>query len=237
MNETVKKLMKGVIISCQAYESTPLYGSEYMVAMAKSAEMGGANGIRACWPQDVKAIKENTTLPVIGIFKDFGDGDPLDDIFITPTLEKASAIVEAGCDVLALDCTIRKKRSFEELKRLLMEIKEKYPYIPIMADLATLDEAVKVAKTGYVDIISTTLSGYTRDSMNKCSDGPDVQLIRDIKKYTSLPVNAEGRIWELGDLELVIEAGADIVSIGSAVTRPQLITERFVKGNHKYRNS
>ena len=179
MNETVKKLMKGVIISCQAYESTPLYGSEYMVAMAKSAEMGGANGIRACWPQDVKAIKENTTLPVIGIFKDFGDGDPLDDIFITPTLEKASAIVEAGCDVLALDCTIRKKRSFEELKRLLMEIKEKYPYIPIMADLATLDEAVKVAKTGYVDIISTTLSGYTRDSMNKYSDGPDVQLIRD----------------------------------------------------------
>lgn len=106
-----------------------------------------------------------------------------------------------------------------------------------MADLATLDEAVKVAKTGYVDIISTTLSGYTRDSMNKYSDGPDVQLIRDIKKYTSLPVNAEGRIWELGDLELVIEAGADIVSIGSAVTRPQLITERFVKGNHKYRNS
>ena len=35
----------------------------------------------------------------------------------------------------------------------------------------------------------------------------------------------------------LIEAGADIVSIGSAVTRPQLITERFVKGNHKYRNS
>ena len=25
-----------------------------------------------------------------------------------------------------------------------MEIKEKYPYIPIMADLATLDEAVKL---------------------------------------------------------------------------------------------
>lgn len=38
----------------------------------------------------------------------------------------------------------------------------------------------------------------------------------------------------MGELETVLEAGADMVSIGSAVTRPHLITERFVNCNRKY---
>ena len=59
-------------------------------------------------------------------------------------------------------------------------------------------------------------------------------LLREIKKVCTLPVNAEGRIWEVGELETVLEAGADMVSIGSAVTRPHLITERFVNCNRKY---
>ncbi len=236
MHKTVEKLMNGVVVSCQAYEDTPLYGSQYMVAMALCAEMGGANGLRACWPQDIKAIKEACDLPIVGINKKFGDGDPLDDIFITPTFESAKEIIEAGCDVLALDCTIRDCRPFEELEKLLHQIKDAYPDMPIMADLATLEEAVKVAETGCVDIISTTLAGYTRSSYAGKTDKPNVELIKEIKKRTSLPVNAEGRIWELADLEAVLEAGADMVCIGTAVTRPHLITERFINCNKKYRN-
>ena len=234
MHKTVEKLIGVVVISCQAYEATPLYGSQYMVAMALSAQLGGASGLRACWPQDVKAVKEACSLPVIGINKKFGDGNPLDEIFITPTFESAKAIIEAGCDILALDCTIRACRPFEELNALLHQIKDAYPDMPIMADLATLEEAVKAEETGCVDIISTTLSGYTRNSMEGVTERPDVELIKKIKKEVSLPVNAEGRIWERCDMEAVLEAGADIVSIGSAVTRPHLITERFVNCNKKF---
>ena len=57
MHKIVEKLLNGVVISCQAYEDTPLYGSQYMAAMAKSAQMGGADGLRACWPQDIRAVK------------------------------------------------------------------------------------------------------------------------------------------------------------------------------------
>lgn len=234
MHKTVEKLMNGVVISCQAYEDTPLYGSQYMVAMALCAKMGGANGLRACWPQDIKAIKEACDLPIIGINKKFGGGDPLDEIFITPTFESAKDIIEAGCDVLALDCTIRECRPFEELEKLLHQIKDAYPEMPIMADLATLEEAEKAAATGCVDIISTTLAGYTRNSLENKTEGPNTELIRQIKQCTSLPVNAEGRIWELADLEAVLEAGADMVCIGTAVTRPHLITERFIHCNQKY---
>jgi N-acylglucosamine-6-phosphate 2-epimerase len=207
-----------------------------MVAMALCAEMGGATGLRACWPQDIAAIKKATDLPVIGINKKFGDGDPMDEIFITPTFESAKDIIEAGCDVLALDCTIRECRPFEELVALLKKIKDAYPDIPIMADLATLDEAVRVADTGMVDIISTTLAGYTRSSAEGATDRPNVELVKQIKERISLPVNAEGRIWEVGDLEEVLAAGADMVCIGSAVTRPHLITERFVNCNKRFRN-
>lgn len=236
MHKIVEKLLNGVVISCQAYEDTPLYGSQYMAAMAKCAQMGGADGLRACWPQDIRAVKEACDIPVIGINKKFGDGDPLDEIFITPSFESAKEVIEAGCDILALDCTIRDCRPFEELEELLHQIREAYPEVPIMADLATLEEAVKAEKTGCIDIISTTLAGYTRNTCAGKTEGPDTELIKEIKKACTLPVNAEGRIWELKDLKLALEAGADMISIGSAVSRPHLITERFVDCNKKYYN-
>lgn len=236
MHKIVEKLLNGVVISCQAYEDTPLYGSQYMAAMSKCAQMGGADGLRACWPQDIRAVKEACDIPVIGINKKFGDGDPLDEIFITPSFESAKEVIEAGCDILALDCTIRDSRPFEELEELLHQIREAYPEVPVMADLATLEEAIKVEKTGCIDIISTTLAGYTRNTCAGKTEGPDTELIKEIKKACTLPVNAEGRIWELKDLKLALEAGADMISIGSAVSRPHLITERFVDCNKKYYN-
>ena len=138
---------------------------------------------------------------------------------------------KAGCDILALDCTIRPSRPLDDLIKLLEEIRQAFPDIPIMADLATLDEAKKMSELGYVDIISTTLSGYTRQSLDRFSDKPDLEMIQDIKKITDLPVNAEGRIWELDDLKKVKQAGADMVTIGTSITRPHLITKRFVDYN------
>ena len=36
-----------LIVSCQASQSDPLYGSEIMAKMALAAQIGGARGIRA----------------------------------------------------------------------------------------------------------------------------------------------------------------------------------------------
>lgn len=236
MKEIVSKLIGGLIISCQAYEDTPLYGAENMAIMAQSAVMGGADGIRACWPQDIRAIKEVVDVPVIGIYKEIRQGDPLDTVIITPTFECAKQVIDAGADILALDCTIRESRSFEKLVDLLKKIRSAYPEIPIMADLATVEEAVKVEETGMVDIISSTLSGYTRNSLSNASDHPDIAMVEELKAKIQLPINAEGRIWELEDLDQVIHAKADMITVGTAVTRPHLITERFVRENRRMRN-
>ena len=163
MKPVVERLMGKTIISVQAYEDTPLYGPQNMRVMAQSVLMGGAEGLRACWPQDIRAIRAVTDKPIVGIYKDFPEGqNPLDAIYITPTLERAKEVVEAGADVLGLDCTLRPQRGLAELKKLLGEVHRLWPHIAVMADLATMEEGVAVAGTGLVDIISTTLSGYTR---------------------------------------------------------------------------
>jgi len=111
MNEIITKLKHGLIVSCQAFENEPFYGSECMAKMAKSAEIGGASGIRACWPRDIKAIKQVTALPVIGIYKVMENGmEAANDIIITPNFETAKAVADAGADIIALDCTLRERK-------------------------------------------------------------------------------------------------------------------------------
>ncbi|MCB6401098.1 N-acetylmannosamine-6-phosphate 2-epimerase, partial [Megasphaera massiliensis] len=70
--------------------------------MAKAAQWGGAVGIRANDPEQIKAIKKEVDLPVIGLWKIWHDDT---DVFITPTLEAAKAVWEAGAEIIALDCT------------------------------------------------------------------------------------------------------------------------------------
>ncbi len=236
MYKVVEELLGKIIVSCQAYEDTPLYGPNYMKAMAESVLMGGASGIRACWPQDIKAIREICDKPIIGIYKEFTDSDPLDTVFITPTLQRAKEIIEAGADILGIDCTIRPTRGKEELITLLNEIKRRYPNIAIMADIATVEEGIFAAKSGLVDIVSTTLNGYTRESIDQKTEKPNVEIIKELKKEIDIPVNGEGRIWTVEDMQLVLDAGADMVTIGTAITRPHLITERFVKANNNYKD-
>ena len=189
--------------------------------------LGGAQAVRCCWPQDIRAARSlSEKLIIIGINKVMPKGEEkLDDVFITPTFEKAREVVEAGADILALDTRITAKRGKTELLALLHEIHEAYPHIAVMADCATYEECRFCAESGCVDILSTTLSGLVNPI-----EGPDTELVRRLKQDFTLPVNAEGRIWELKDIDAVVEAGADMITIGTAITRPHLITERFL--NH-----
>ena len=233
MKEVVKKLLGQVIISCQAYEDTPLYGRENMKIMAKCALMGGAKAIRACWPQDIKAIRTLGDFPIIGINKVLDPNrEDMDYVYITPDFESAVPVIEAGTDVLALDCTIRPERGKQQLYSLLKQIKDAYPDLAIMADCETLEDCIYAESTGMVDILATTLSG-----IHVPKEHPDCDLIRRIKKNCTLPVNAEGAIWELADLKAVFDAGADMACVGTAVTRPHLITQRFIKYNEKIHNN
>ena len=245
MNQTVQSLCGKLVVSCQAFPGSPLYGSEFIAAFAKCAERGGAGGIRACWAENIRAVKAAVNLPVIGINK-VTEGEAMrpDRVYITPSFEAAVDVIEAGCDVLGMDMTPR-GRSWSEIGALVERIKKAYPDLPIMADISTLEEGVMAERLG-ADIVSTTLSGYTLESIRQMSGDigellaaykktgeipefpPDYALIAALKERIHVPVNAEGRFWERAEVQKGFALGADMVTVGAAITAPEAITKRFV---------
>ncbi|SKC35737.1 N-acetylmannosamine-6-phosphate 2-epimerase [Maledivibacter halophilus] len=233
MKKILNKLRNGLIVSCQAFENEPLYGSEIMAKMAKSADIGGAVGLRACWPQDIRAIKKVTNLPIVGINKVVTkDTDLIEDIIITPTFEAAKSIYEAGADIIALDCTNRKREGLS-VKELIYKIKNELNVL-VMADISNLEEGINAAKYG-ADIISTTLSGYTKYSPQ--IKKPDYRLLEELVDKIDKPINAEGRYWSPEEMIKAFEKGAWMITIGGAITRPHLITKRFSDALKSYKES
>lgn len=227
MNTIMEKLREGIIVSCQAYEGNPFFGPQDILKFALCAQLGGAAGLRLSWPENIKAVKSKIDLPIIGINKKISDGgyDSRDNIIITPTYEAAVEIIEAGCDIVALDGRLIAGRSYQQLKYIVDNLKGRYPHILLMADIGAIEDGLICEEMGF-DILSSTLSGYAHTNLNQY-DGPDDEIIRELKNKTNCYINAEGRIWELSHLDRVMKMGADIVTIGSAITYPHLITERF----------
>ncbi|MCD5408616.1 N-acetylmannosamine-6-phosphate 2-epimerase [Candidatus Bipolaricaulota bacterium] len=220
----LSQLKGGLIVSCQAVEGSPLYGSRFMAAMAQAAERGGAVGIRANGPQDIRAIKEVCSLPVIGIYK---RRHPDSEIYITPDFPSAEAVVQAGAEIVALDATPRRRPGGVTLEELVKEIRARFDVL-VMADISTEEEGVAAVAAG-ADIVATTLSGYTPYTASQKQEGPDLELVRRLVVRLEVPVIAEGRFWTPEEVCEAIRLGAHAVVVGTAITNPEAITARLVK--------
>ena len=224
MNNALKRIKNKVVVSCQAMPNEPLYVENCMAAMIKSVVKGGAGGLRVAGIRDVKNAKKITDIPVIGITKpDVIPKNFKEIVYITPTLDDVIKLIEAGADIVAFDCTQRPRPSNLEDMIKTIHINKRIA----MADISTFEEGIEAAKLG-VDVISTTLAGYTLESAES-PEGPDFPLLEKLVNATDVPVILEGRIWDPKDVDKAFELGAHSVVIGSAITRPQLITKRFVK--------
>lgn len=219
MNPLIKSLEGKLIVSCQAYMGEPMRHPETMAQIARAAELGGAAAIRCQGLSDIAAIKGRVEIPVIGLWKEGHEG-----VYITPTLRHARACISAGADVVALDATGRPRpdgRTFEETVEALRG------ETLVMADCSCMED-VERALDARVDIVSTTLAGYT-DARPK-TDGPDLEFLRDavaVAKPHGIPVFCEGRIHTLDDAKAAIDAGAFSIVVGTAITHPTSITSWF----------
>ena len=226
MNDILNKIKGTVVVSVQAMPSEPLYQEECINAMMKSVVTGGAGALRVAGARDVKNAKKLFNIPVIGLTKpNVIPQNWKEIVYITPTIKEVIELVNAGADIIATDGTQRKRPNGEKLTDLI-----KYIHINkklAMADIATLEDGLKAKEAG-ADILSTTLAGYTLESANSPANEPDFELLKQLVEQTNLPVVLEGRIWEPEQVDKAFELGAHCVVIGSAITRPQLITKRFV---------
>lgn len=226
----IGSLRKGLIVSCQAKPGSPLRNSLVMAAMAQAAELGGAVGIRANGEEDVSAICARVKLPVIGINKIVHAGY---DVFITPTLESARQVVNAGADIIAMDATLRERPDHLSTVEAIKLYKRELGCL-IMADISTLEEGLAAADAG-ADIVATTLSGYTPYSRQQ--EAPDFLLIAELAARIQTPIIAEGRMASPDDARHALELGARAVVIGTAITAIDWVTRRYVNALNEYQSS
>lgn len=217
----VRHVHRQLIVSCQALPGEPLFGPEIMAKMALAARQGGAKAIRANGPADIRAIRAAVELPLIGLFKETIPGYP---VYITPTLEHARAVAEAGADIIAIDATQRPRPAPGSLADFIAAIHAETG-CPVLADIATLEEGLAAEAAG-ADLVSTTMSGYTGDS--PVQTGPDLELVRCLATHLRVPLLAEGRYKTPEQISQALNHGATAVVVGGAITRPQEITAWFV---------
>lgn len=223
----IENLRGTLIVSCQALPDEPLYGSDIMAKMALACVLGGASAIRANSVSDINAIRKTIDVPIIGLIKkDYPDSE----VYITPTRKEVEELISSACEIIAIDATNRPRPNGEKLEDLLALIKASGKIA--LADVSTFEEGVNAEKLGF-DLVSTTLSGYT--SYSKKLIGPDIKLVKRLVKSLNIGVIAEGRISNEKDLKKIIKAKPFAIVIGSAITRPLLITKNYVNTLEKYK--
>ena len=225
MNQKIEQLKGKLIVSCQALPEEPLHSSFIMGRMALAAKAGGAAGIRANTTEDIHEIQTRVDLPVIGIVKQNYEGC---DVYITPTMKEVDQLMEVKPEIIALDATEAERPGGLTLDEFFRQIKEKYPDQLWMADCSTVEEALHADQLGF-DFIGTTLVGYTKQSRDLKIEENDFEVLRKILDQVKHPVIAEGNVNTPEKAKRVLELGAYSVVVGSAITRPQLITKSYAE--------
>lgn len=232
MRGLLGRLQGQLVVSCQAPPGHPLAEPPMISALCLCAAQGGAAGLRVDGPDGVQAARAVTELPVIGLRKAWGDvsltgGRPA----ITPTLQDAKSLADAGADVIAVEGT--KELHGADAATFIQRVKEQLRAATngaagrdrlLMADVSTVAEGVAAHEAG-ADLVGTTLSGYTTASGPK--NGPDLKLVHELARQ-GVPTVAEGRISSPELALAAIEAGACFVVVGKSITDPLIRTAEFV---------
>ncbi|MCR4278957.1 MAG: putative N-acetylmannosamine-6-phosphate 2-epimerase [bacterium] len=244
IQSTVQPLKGGLIVSCQA---EPELGSKMseprdVARMATEVLEAGACAVRICGINNIAETKrQNPTAIIIGITKAlYPDGR----VLITPNRNSIMRIAEAGADIIGMDMTQRVRpcgRSALDLYRLC---KRDLKSVLFMADIATIVDAHDAILAG-VDLIGTTLSGYTPETENTLNKEvwfehqPDVELVKMLtSRYPNTPIIAEGR-WRTPQqcFDAIHIHGAWAVCAGSQITRPRMITRWHVQALERHENN
>lgn len=212
------QLQGGLVVSCQPVDGGPLDDPKIIAATCAAAIAGGAVGVRVEGVENVRAARGDIAAPIIGIVKHDAQDT---EVRITPRVSDVHALRAAGADIIAFDATARPREDSRET--VLQAIHNSGALA--MADCAREEDGHWAHACG-VSILGTTLSGYTKETLRD-DENPDLDLVRQFRNLGSF-VMAEGR-YNTPDLAaLALASGANSVTVGTALTRLEVMTSTFV---------
>lgn len=215
---TLDGLRGGLIVSVQAWRASALDDPVVIAAMARAAQDGGAVAVRIAGVEHLRAVRERVALPVIGLIKrEYLGFEP----YITPTLTEVRAVIATGADIVAFDATARPRPGDAKVADAIETIHASGRLA--MADCATAADALAAARLG-ADVIATTLAGYTADTKGRPL--PDLDLVRELAAIAGFKV-CEGGIRSPQQVRAALDAGADAVVVGTAISNVDWLVREF----------
>jgi N-acylglucosamine-6-phosphate 2-epimerase len=212
-------LLRGrLVVSCQPVDGGPMDDDSVVARMAQAAVAGGAAALRIEGAARLARVRSVVAVPLIGIVKRELPNSP---VRITPWLDDVRALVAAGADVVAVDATARPRPASV---RALCEAISAQSAIA-MADAAGDADALAAWAMGF-PIVGSTLSGYTGGPDEAVPGEPDLALVRRLSA-AGCRVMAEGRYDTPARAAAALQAGAWAVTVGSAITRLEVVTGWF----------
>nr|WP_117232674.1 N-acetylmannosamine-6-phosphate 2-epimerase [Vibrio maerlii] len=215
ISELKASLSGQTVVSIQPVVGSPLEKTEFIVAMAMAAEQAGAKALRIEGADNVSAVSAAVSVPIIGIVKRDLTGSP---VRITPYASDVDALANAGATIIAFDATDRERPETRE--RIAQTIKNSGCYA--MADSSCFEDGLWAHEQG-VEIIGSTLSGYVGGDE---PTEPDLELVKQFSQAGFFTM-AEGRYNTPELAAEAIKAGATAVTVGSAITRLEIVTGWF----------
>ena len=226
-NDPLGLLVGRLVASVQASTGSPIRDTAVIAALAESALLGGASGLRLNGPDDIRRVRALTDAPIIGLHKVHNGTRNI----ITPEVSLAIGLADAGADIIAVDATREHLGDDFGLLRRIAEATGR----PVMADVSTFEEGVRAREAG-ASVVGTTLSGYTPHSLGRTDGGPDLRLVEQLVA-AGIPTIAEGRYQTPDQVRSAFDAGASTVVVGGAITDPIAITRRFVEATPAVRSA
>ncbi|AKU79952.1 N-acetylmannosamine-6-phosphate 2-epimerase [Spiroplasma turonicum] len=219
-------LKNKLIISCQSVEGEPLNDAYIVSKLAYACVLGGAEILRMSQIEHIIEAKKFINVPIIGLVKKkYSDSE----VYITPTFQEVKDLIEvAKVDIVAIDATFRKRPNNTNLDDLFKLIKKNWPNQLFMADCSTSEEVIYASKLGF-DIVSLTLCGNTMDTIHLKDKKNELNYIKNILTKIDKPFIAEGGIWTPTKVRELLNGGVYAVVVGSAITRPHLITKWWLE--------
>jgi len=207
----------GLIVSVQAWPGSALDDPQVIAAMARAAQDGGAVAVRVAGTEHLRAVRARVALPIVGLIKrEYPGFEP----YVTPTLDEVRAVIAQGAEIVAFDATARPHPNAAP-SELVSAIHA--AGCLALADCATADDGIAAAAIG-ADVISSTLCGYTADTQGRTLPALDlVAAYAKLRRFTL----CEGGVHSPAEARAALDAGADAVCVGSAITNVDWLVREF----------